>query len=132
MKYHIFISHAWKYDNDYKTIEQWIKNYFTTSGYSNYSVPKENPLHSGNTYALQQDLTEQISHANCVIIIGGMYGAYSDWMDYEISEAKRMKKYIILVRPWGQQRVPQNAVDAADIIVGWNSASVIDAIIHSN
>ena len=39
-----------------------------------------------------------------------------------------MEKSIIGVKPWGQERVPQIVQDAADTMVGWNSASVIDAV----
>lgn len=38
-----------------------------------------------------------------MIILAGMYAAHSEWIDYEISEAVRMGKFIIGVRPWGQK-----------------------------
>jgi hypothetical protein len=73
-------------------------------------------------------MTRQISPAQGVIILAGMYAAHSEWIDYEISEAVRMGKFIIGVRPWGQERVPANVQNAADVMVGWNSASIIQAV----
>ena len=39
-----------------------------------------------------------------------------------------MGKTIIGVRPWGQERVPTIVEAAADVTVGWNRASVVDAV----
>jgi len=69
-----------------------------------------------------------MSPAQGIIIIAGMYAAYSDWIDYEIDEALRMGKSIIGVKPWNQQRTPVRIQNAATIMVGWNSASVINAV----
>lgn len=124
--YQIFISHAWDYNRQYETVYEWIKN--SKLLFRNYSVPKKNPLHAQSKTKLKEDLTEQIKHANCVIIISGMYAAYSDWIDYEIDEAVRMNKYIIGIKPWGQERVPSKVQIHADVMVGWNSLSLINAI----
>lgn len=57
-----------------------------------------------------------------------MYVAYSEWIDYEIDEAVRMGKYIIGVKPWGQERIPQKIQNNASVMVGWNSSSIVNAI----
>jgi len=75
-----------------------------------------------------QGITRQINPAQGVLIIAGMYAAHSGWIDYEISEAKRLKKVIIGIRPWGQERMPLKVQDAATVLVNWNSASVVDAV----
>ena len=127
--YNLFISHAWHRSEHYKKVIEWIKD--SGISYKNYSVPEEDPLHSGNKSKLKEDLTAQIRPASCVIILSGMYAAHSEWIEYEINEAARMGKYIIGVRPWGQERIPAIVQDYADEIVGWNSASVISAIKNS-
>lgn len=58
-----------------------------------------------------------------------MYADYSDWIEYEVDEAKRMYKKIILIEPWGQQRIPQYIQNAASITIGWNRNSLINAIV---
>ncbi len=106
--YHIFISHAWKRSDHYDKVKEWLDD--SGIDYSDYSVTKENPLHSGNKTKLKEDLTTQIRPASCVIILSGMYAAHSDWIEYELSEASRMDKYIIGVKPWGQERLVFTAV----------------------
>ena len=91
--YNLFISHAWHRSEHYKKVIEWIRD--SDISYKNYSVPEENPLHSGNKFKLQEDLTAQIRPASCVIILSGMYAAHSGWIEYEINEAVRMGKYII-------------------------------------
>ena len=124
--YHIFISHAWRYNQQYETVLTWLKE----SGlvFRNYSVPRCNPFAVQSTSRLEQSITAQIRPASCVIILSGMYAAHSDWIEYEIREAVRMGKYIIGVRPRGQERIPLIIQNNADVMVGWNSSSVIGAI----
>lgn len=126
MIYHIFVSHAWKYDQAYNTVISWLDN--SSIVYSNYSVPEHDPLDANNTPKLKSALTGQINPANIVIVIAGMYATYSTWIDYEIDEAVRMGKTIIGIKPWGQERIPTKIQDNATELVGWNSSSLISAI----
>lgn len=126
----IFISHAWTYSSHYWKIVEWLNeaNNFT---WKNCSVPNHDALPDKTSKGLSEGMTRQLNAAQAVIILGGMYAAHSDWIDYEISEAKRMGKAIIGVAPWGAERIPKNVQDAADLcgrMVGWNSASVIQAV----
>jgi hypothetical protein len=73
-------------------------------------------------------MTRQISIAQGVIIIAGMYVARRAWIDYEINEAMRMGKTIIGIKPWGLERIPVKVQNSADILVGWNRASLISAV----
>lgn len=126
----IFISHAWAYSSHYWTVYNWFEqapNFF----WKNCSVPSHDALPDKTSKGLSDAMTRQINPAQAVIILGGMYAAHSDWIDYEIKEAKRMKKVIIGVRPWAQIRVPVNVQEAAEEsgrMVGWNSASIIQAV----
>ena len=74
-------------------------------------------------------MTRQIRPAQVVILLGGMYSAHSYWISYEISEAQRMRKLILGVRPWAQKRVPLSVQQASSFpLVNWNHASIIQAI----
>lgn len=125
--YHIFISHAWDYSAPYDTLVKWINNAPYLS-WDNYSVPIDKPIDAKSKRELQQKITNKIALSNVVIVLSGMYAAYSEWIDYEIDEAVRMGKYIIGVRPWGQERVPLKIQLYASTMVNWNSSSVIEAI----
>lgn len=136
-EYHIFISHAWKYSDAYNTVVSWL-NEAQNEGelkWSNYSVPEHDPLldpdKTNDKKKLKEELDGQISPASVVVVISGMYVAYSDWIDYEIDTAVSYGKYIIGLKPWGQERIPTKVSDNADIIVGWNKKSLIDAVKNS-
>jgi hypothetical protein len=123
----LFISHAWKYEEHYNKVIEWFNEaaYFS---WKNCSVPSTDSLTDKTTKGLKEGLTRQISCAQGVIILAGMYAAHSDWIDYEIDEAVRMKKVIIGVRPWGAERVPVKVQNAATVMVNWNSSSIIQAV----
>ena len=125
--YHIMISHSWDYNEQYQKVSSWLDDaqYFD---WTNYSVPISNPLDVNSTKELKEKLRTRISNCSCIIILSGMYVAYSKWIDYEIDTAKEMNKPIIGVEPWGQERIPLKVKNDANVIVGWNSSSVVNAV----
>ncbi len=96
--------------------------------YANYSVPEHDPVDANNNNKLKEQLRRQIRPVEVVIILGGMYVAYSDWIQFEIDFAKSLGKPILGIRPWGAERMPQAVQDAADEIVGWNTPTIVRAI----
>ena len=136
--YNLFISHAWKYSEDYYKIIEWLdeeKDNNNNFNYKNYSVPEHDPIIDPNTSIGKNKLKEllkgQIKPVSKVIIVSGMYVAYSDWIDFEIDTAVDLGKYIIGIKPWGQEKVPTKVQNNSDIMVGWNKKSLIDAIINN-
>lgn len=124
----IFISHAWQYNDHYWTLVKWFDEEPNFS-WSNCSVPSHDALPDRTSKGLSEGMTRQINPAQVVIILGGMYANNSGWIDYEINEAERLRKPILAVRPWDQQRVPVKVQSASTIpMVGWNRASVIQAV----
>ena len=123
----LFISHAWQYDQAYLTLTNWFDAEPNFS-WKNCSVPSTHALPDKTTAGLANGITRQINPAQGVLIIAGMYAAHSGWIDYEISEAKRLNKVIIGIRPWGQERTPVKVQENAHILVNWNSASIIKTI----
>ncbi|MCX7781745.1 MAG: TIR domain-containing protein [Negativicutes bacterium] len=124
--YHIFISHAWKYDEHYNKVVQWLNE--SDIFWKNYSVPQHDPVDANNTTKLKAALTNQIKPASGILIVAGMYAAHSTWIDYEIDEAVRLGKTIIGIEPWGQERIPKKIQDNAIRMVGWNSSPIIKAV----
>lgn len=125
--YHIMISHSWDYNEHYEKVVSWL-NDANNFEWSNYSVPLTNPIDAKGKKELKEKLRNKITNCSCIIILSGMYVAYSEWIDYEIDTAVEMGKPIIGVEPWGQERVPQKVTSNADVVVGWNSSSVVQAI----
>ena len=123
--YRLFISHAWSYNPEYYTLEQRLLEY-PNFNFRNYSVPKHDPFET--TTQLATKLLHQMNPTQVVIVLAGMYAAHSDWIQFEINEAKRMGKPIIGVRPWGQERIPQSLQDAATVMHGWNIGPIVESI----
>ena len=126
-RYRIFISHAWSYNADYYQLVDRLdetRNFL----YANYSVPEHDPVDANNNTKLKEELRQQIRPVEVVIILGGMYVAYSDWIQFEIDFAKHLNKPILGVRPWGAAKMPKSVQDAADEIVGWNAPTIVSAI----
>lgn len=123
----LFISHAWIHDDHYLKLVEWLNN---EPGFcwKNCSVPGQDSLTDTTEAGLKAEMSRQIALSEGVIIFAGMYAAHSDWIIYEINEAKRMGKVIIGIDPWGQQRVPEILQDAADAMVAWDSYQIIATI----
>ena len=128
MEYHIFISHSWSYSDHYDRLLGLLNQnpYFY---YRNYSVPKDDPIHNApNSQLLREAIKRQIQPASCVLILAGVYSTYSKWINIEIELAKIMNKKIIAVEPFGSEITSQVVKQNADVIVKWNSSSIISAI----
>ncbi len=129
--YSIFISHAWRYSDDYNRLVK-LLNEAPLFRWRNYSDPKHDPVIDPDTDVgrrkMKEKLDDQIRPVHCVIVISGMYVAHSYWIQTEIDIANRYQKPIIGVRPWGQERIPQAVQDVADEMVGWNTDSIVSAV----
>ena len=129
--YDLFISHAWRYSDDYYNLERLLKTapYFQ---FRNYSVPTHDPLVDPGTRIGQQRLEElldrQIRPIQCLLVIAGMYAAHRFWIDKEIGFAQSYNKPIIGIAPWGQERLPQFVQFSAHAFVRWNTDSIVGAI----
>lgn len=126
-RYRLFISHAWQYNADYYRLMQMLDN-ASNFIYANYSVPEHDPVDANNKTKLKEELRQQIRPVEVVIILGGMYVAYSEWIQFEIDFATALSKPILGIRPWGAQVMPIVVQNAADEIVGWNTSTIVAAI----
>lgn len=129
--YSIFISHAWRYSDDYKRLVE-LLNKAPLFKWRNYSDPEHDPIIDPDTDVsrrkMKKELDDQIRPVHCVVVISGMYATCSDWIQTEIDIAKRYKKPVIGVEPRGQEKIPQAVQDVAKEMVGWNTNSIVSAI----
>jgi hypothetical protein len=125
--YNIFITHSWKYDDDYVRLVDLINSdpYFS---WKNYSVPWDDPLSGGSKQKLADEIDGQIRLATVLLVISGMYVTYGEWIQFEIDLADKYNKPIIGVMPWGSTNTPYAVTRSAAEIVRWNTSSIIDAI----
>ena len=128
MIYNLFISHSWAYSNTYDDLVKLLdtKAYFS---YKNYSVPKNDPIHNMRTdYQLKEAIRRQMQPTSCVLILAGVYATYSKWINIEIELAKSMEKKIIAIEGRGAEKTSTIVKNSADVIVDWNTDSIVDAI----
>ena len=95
---------------------------------SDFSIPEGKRLPTKNDDELKARLRQHIVRCNCIIILSGMYVDYSDWIDFEIDTAVDLGKPIIGLEPRGQERVPLKVQNVANVMIGWTSSSVINAV----
>lgn len=126
-RYRLFISHAWHRHEGYDRLLRFL-NDANNFIYSNYSVPQDKAFEGMTNSQLKEQLKKQINPTEVVLILGGIYVAYSGWIQYEIDHAKSLNKPIIGIKPWGAQRMPKTVSDAANIVVGWNTDSIVKTI----
>ena len=123
----IFISHSWRYDKPYKMVCDWLDSERNFC-WSNYSIPEDKKINVSSKKDLKQAIINKICAVNCVVIFAGMYTNHSEWIDFEIDTAQRFNKSVVVIRPWGQERMPLKVQEAATVLVNWNKKSVVDAI----
>lgn len=127
----LFISHSWAHSNTYKGLVELLdeRPYFK---YKNYSVPIDDPLHTDGTDAeLYDAIKDQIWPCHVVVILAGVYASYSKWIDKEIKIAKKEFSYpkpILAIEPFGSEKTSTTVKNNADMIVRWNTESIVSAI----
>lgn len=131
--YHLFISHAWKYGDEYQRLVN-LLNDADNFNWTNYSAPSDNPLKNKdgsdvtNKSEITSSIKRKISPTHAVIVISGLYANNREWMEKEIELAQELNKPIIAVKPWGNSKMPIYVADAADTVVNWNTDSIVSAI----
>jgi hypothetical protein len=74
-------------------------------------------------------LTEKFfSKIDAVIILSGLYENNKEKINALIEAAEKYNTPIVLVRPYGQEEVPEKLEAAATTLVGWNANCIIDNI----
>jgi cysteine synthase len=129
--YNIFISHSWTYSDAYDRLVDLLSS-DKTFNFKNYSVPKNDPVHTNGTdKELYAAIKNKIQPTSVVIILAGVYSSYSKWIDKEIKICKdefSAQKPILAIEPWGSEKTSKKVKENADKIVKWNTASIVSAI----
>ncbi|KAB0505788.1 TIR domain-containing protein [Pseudomonas moorei] len=126
--YHLFISHSWNYSDAHDRLIKLLTAHPTFT-FKNFSVPPHNPIVGAQTdKQLELAIENKIRPCSAVLIMAGMYSAYSKWINKEIEIAKRMGKVIIAIKPFGAERISTVVRDAAHAECAWNTNSIVSAI----
>ena len=129
--YNLFISHSWSYSEQYDGLLKLLDS-VPDFEYKNYSVPKDDPIHSAHTKAqLRAAIKTRMAPASCVLILAGVYSTYSEWINEEIDLALNgfdKPKKIIAIEYWGSERTSAVVKCAANKTVKWQANSIVSAI----
>lgn len=127
-EYKLFISHCWDYRTAYYTVESWINE--SDIKWKNMSIPVHNPKDTSSDSELKTKIDNNIRNSSMFIVIAGMYVSQNNrkWINFEIDTAINYGKKILAIKPHGNERLPEKIKDNADLIVNWNSSSVIKGI----
>ena len=87
--------------------------------------------HSISYETNKEQLNEQMKDVDVVIILSGMYSQNKDLIQQEIDLARKLKKPIVIIRPYGMENVPGSIEDAAAEVVGWNTSCIVDSVRES-
>ena len=127
----LFVSHSWSYSDQYEALITLLRSR-SHFRFRDYSVPRHDPIHgTGTDVQLREAIRQQMAPCGVVLILAGIYAAYSKWIDKEIDLARSgfsEPKPIIAIEPWGSQRTSTRVKGAADRAVGWNTESIVGAI----
>lgn len=125
----LFISHSWAYGDAYELLCEKLDAY-PNFHYSNYSVPRDDPIHDAPTHrALREAIRQQMAPCQVVLVMAGKYATYSEWINREIEIAKGdFSKPILAITPWGAKQISSAVRDYSDLIVKWNSSSIVSGI----
>jgi hypothetical protein len=126
--YNLFISHSWKYGNQYSDLTNLLdqRPFFS---FKNYSVPESNPITGSRTdKQLEEAIEAKVRASSIVVIMTGVYATHSKWINKEIVIAKRLGKPILAVKPYGSINMSTVVRNAADEICNWSTESVVSAI----
>ena len=128
-EYNLFISHSWSYPEQYDSLVQKLdeRSYFK---YRNHSIPKDNCLCSSTSESqLYQAIKNKVQGTHVVVFIAGVYASYSHWIDREIYiAAKEFSKPILAIEPWGSERTSFKVKVTANLVVKWNTESIVAGI----
>ncbi|GAB4312857.1 MAG: hypothetical protein Kow0019_12000 [Methanobacteriaceae archaeon] len=113
-KYKVYISHI-DDDNEYNIFIEKLNAGYEFE-WENYSIPGD------------KDYIGQMYNVDIVIILSGHYSKDKFAIKKQLEFAKKLKKPIIAVRPYGMENVPSYIEDLAQDIVGWNTPCIVDVI----
>jgi hypothetical protein len=122
--YKVFISHAWHRSSDYHRIVRFLDE-AGNFRWVDLSVPEHAPLSAAD---LAYEIRNQLRPSDVFLIVAGMYSAHSEWIEFEVSFARRIGRPIIGIWKRGSVRLPSIVERSATEVVGWNGNSIVRAI----
>ena len=116
--YKLFIIHLNEDDDEYKLFLSKLDASYDFE-WKDYAFQSEN---------LHMEFEEQMELVDVIIILSGLYIKNRKLIKKQIDVAVKLRKPIIVVRPYGLENVPSALEQIANEVVGWNTPCIVDSI----
>lgn len=130
MMYDIFITHAWRYHDDWMR----LSNLFDAEKsikWRNFSVPWYDPALDPNTElgakAIRNWIDGQIRPVIGTVLLDGVYAVKSTrvWLELEIELSRYHRKPVVAVPAYGTSTISSEAAALADAAVEWDALQIV-------
>jgi len=123
----VFVTHCFEDGDDYLRVFEYLesaKNFY----YKNCSAPDAKPsLPSPD--ALREELRKQMSLAEVIVALTGLYQTLPDLLLFQLNCAKANDKPVVLLTLFGRDQPKIKALDGLiDETVAWDERALIDAV----
>ena len=89
---------------------------------------KDVPINSTHAPYIKSRLRAKIQSSDIVLAMAGVYASHSDWMPWELDQAKSLGVPIVGVIPRGQERISSEVFSRSVSDVRWSTESIVEAI----
>jgi len=131
--YDIFITHAWRYHDDWTRVGALLDRCAGLS-WRNFSVPWYDPAMDPNTEIgarfIRRWLESQIIPVAVVVFLGSVYAVKSarKWLEMEVEMARRHNKPILGMPSFGETQLSSEAKALVDATSLWTEDAIAAAI----
>ena len=131
--YDIFITHAWRYHDDWTRLCDLFDQNPAVS-WRNFSVPWFDPVMDPNTEngarMVRRWLESQIVPVSVVIFLGSVYAVKSarKWVDIEVEMARRHGKPIVGLPAFGETEFPAEVLPIVAATASWDLNTLITTL----
>jgi hypothetical protein len=128
--YDIFITHAWRYHDDWMRLSS-LFDAEKSIKWRNFSVPWYDPAFDPNTElgarAIRNWIDGQIRPVIGTVLLDGVYAVKSAriWLELEVELSRNHGKPVVAIPPHGTPTVSAEATALADAVVGWDALEIV-------
>jgi hypothetical protein len=125
--YRVYVTHFFQENEDYQRVFEYLQSrdnfYFTSC-----SNPENMPA-TGGTDAIKEELRQQITAAEVVIMPVPMFDENQELIRYQIDVAQANKLKIVGMKSFGDtMMIKKELLDICADIIDWNDRAIINAI----
>ncbi len=125
--YRVFVTHLFEDNEDYQRVFEYLQsrdNFF----YVNFSKPENMPA-AGGPQAVKDELKDQITAAEVMLMPVAMFELNPDLIRYQTDVAKANNIGIVGLKSFGEtMAIRKDVLDLCNDIVDWNDRTMINAI----